>query len=136
MSSTITNIIDKAKVPTLEGASNFVLWKQRLEMAFVLVDFQKALTDPADPNSAKAKAMIGLTVADHLIEDVISSANAKEAFEKLKSLYESHSAASVALLKQQWNELHKEPSETIALYFSRARSLKNQLVAAGQDSYR
>ena len=65
-------------------------------------------------------------------EFIIEYEFAKQAWDRLQSLYESHDTAAVQCLYSEWHNLHKVPSEAIPHYIARVKSLARRLTAAGE----
>ena len=129
--------LDKYGVKKLD-VDNYATWA--VKMRFLLVtkglwDAVRArgdgegVVDAAD--DAKALALIGLCVEDHHLPTVEDCETARQAWQALESVYRARSMALVLKLKRELSQLSKRPGEGITKYIARARSVRDQLQAAG-----
>lgn len=79
----------------------------------------------------KAKAMLTLGVADHLVASIKACTSARAAWVMLERDYASSSFARVLQLKNEFNSIEKGPTEPVAKYMSRAKALRDKLKIAG-----
>lgn len=81
----------------------------------------------------KALALIGLYVADHHKATLAACETANDAWEALKAVYKAKSNAQRLYLLRELHNLKLLPAEPLSVYFSRARSIRNQLLAAAHE---
>lgn len=79
----------------------------------------------------KALALIGLCVKDHHLATLAESKNAKDAWDKLESIHKAKSNARRLQLRRELNMLRKDTNEPLTKYFARAKTIKDELIAAG-----
>ena len=78
-----------------------------------------------------ALSIIGFSVESHHYPTIDASGTAKEAWLALESVYKSRTVARRLVLKRELNNLQKDPSEPLVKYYSRACTLRQDLVNAG-----
>ena len=121
---------DRLGVPKL-GVDNYVVWSKKIRFALTVKGLWSAITDPEDPGNDKALAIIGLSLEDYnlpLIEDCDTAADAWDA---LKELHQSTCIADALRLKQELAGLSMGPGEPVTKYVARAKTLRDNLDAAG-----
>jgi hypothetical protein len=79
----------------------------------------------------KARALIGLYVKEHHLATVSECKTAKEAWEALAQLFKARTNARMLQLRKELGELKMAPTETLAKYFARAKTLYKDLNGAG-----
>lgn len=114
------------------GDGNYNTWRTLMKGVLDAKGLGEALIDAADPNSAKAKGIITMCVSEQHLPTIEASVNAKEVWDALEALYQQQSTASVLALRREFNAMEKKSNESISQYIARARSLADQLGAAGQ----
>lgn len=102
----------------------------------------KELWDPVQPGDgvavnqqqdAKALASIVLCVADHHKSLLDSCETSQQAWDALKAVYTAQSNAKRLQLLREMHNLKLQPGEALTVYCSRARGIRNQLLAAGHE---
>ena len=126
--------IEKFGVKKLD-VDNYATWSTKMKYLLITKGYwDVVLQTPStanDPTDRKALAMIGLCVEDHHLTTIESCNNAKEAWDTLAAVYKAKSTALVLKLKKELNALKKLPDEPVTKYVARARSIRDQLQAAG-----
>lgn len=116
------------------GDSNYGIWQAQMQSLLRTKRLEAALEDADDPNSGKALGLIILPVEDYLVPSISTADNAVEAWETLRTLYQQRSNVQVLKLKLDLASLRKERGESITKYVARARTISEQLAAAGQPA--
>ena len=116
------------------GDSNYGIWQAQMRSLLRTKGLETALEDAEDPDSGKALALIILAVEDYLVPSVSTADNAAAAWETLRTLDQKRSNAQVLKLKLDLASLRKETAESITKYVARARTISEQLTAAGQPA--
>jgi hypothetical protein len=115
---------------------NYSVWALQSKFALMNKGYWNAIDPGTDVSPAidqKAKAMIGMTVEDHLLPLVDNAKTAKEAWDTFKARYVLNSASSRLHLRRDLNSLKMEGAETMSMYFARARRIRDDLVAIGDQ---
>jgi hypothetical protein len=112
--------------------NNYVTWRTQMKGVLDSKGLGAALVNADDPNSDKAKGILTMCVMDQHLSTIEASPTARAAWDALAALYQQRSAASVLTLRREFNALEKKSNESISHYIARARSLADQLAAAGQ----
>lgn len=115
------------------NTTNYVTWSTKIKYVLTLKDCAEAIVDAGHPGSGKAQAIIGMAVEEHLLPYIKDAVTAKDAWDTLADIYEAHSMSNIINLKKDWSSLKMQPSEGVAKYFGRARTLSDQLRAAGHE---
>ncbi len=113
---------------------NYNDWSARMRYLLISKGLWKFVTGEGtiDPEKDQhALAIIGLHVKDFYFPTIQKAKTSKEAWDALASSHKAQSFAQKQLLKKQFSNLQKDPSEPMVKYIARASSLKNDLVAAG-----
>ena len=87
--------------------------------------------DVNETSDQKALALIGLCVKDHHLSTLVGCKTAKEAWETLEAVYKAKSNARRLQLKRDLNSLRMLGGEPLTKYVARAKSIRDQLIAAG-----
>jgi hypothetical protein len=113
--------------------NNYATWAIQMQAVLVTKGLDTALeADNVDVAvSKKAKALILLSVQSHLLAALSELGTAKEVWQYLETQYKQQSTARRRQLKQQLNRLQKDASEPMSKFISRAKSLQQDLAAAG-----
>jgi len=117
---------------------NYATWSANMRWLLTLKTLSAAI-EPAEDQAVdaavdqKALALIGLYVADHHKSTLAGCETANEAWEALKAVYKAKSNARRLHLLRELHNLKLLPGEHLTVYFSRARSIRNQLLAAGHE---
>jgi hypothetical protein len=114
---------------------NYSVWSLRMGAMLVMKDLWSAIdgTSKDTGKDLKAKAAIMLNVKDHHLATLAECTSAKEAWEKLATLYKAKTNARRLQLRQEMNALKLEPSEPLSKYLSRAKGIYTDLKAAGDE---
>ena len=81
----------------------------------------------------QALALITLHVQDHHLSTLAACATARKAWETLASVFQAKSQARQLQLSASSTICARTPPEALTVYASRAKQLRDQLVAAGYD---
>jgi flavodoxin len=127
--------VEKYGVKKLD-TDNYAVWAYKMKLLLTIKDYWKAIEgvegeEVSVEEDAKALALVGLCVEDHHLPTIEKCQTAKEAWDALKRVYSARSTALVLQLKKQLNSLRKEAVETVTRYGARARTIRDQLQAAG-----
>jgi hypothetical protein len=122
----------KYGVPKLSD-SNYFTWKVRMGDYLTIKDCADAIFDANHAQSAKALAFIRSNVEDQYLSIIRQLDNAQEAWDALEAVFQQRSSASLLHLMRDLSKLKMEASESVSAYIGRARTLLNQLSAAGSD---
>ena len=98
-------------------------------------DLWKAVTDEVVTCDLdqKARALIGLCVKDHHLATLEECASARAVWDKLRAIYQAKSLARRLMLRRELISLKKDPTEPLTVYVSRAKGIRDQLVASGLE---
>ncbi len=118
------------------SVNNYSTWSMRMKALLIHKGLWTAVesvgtTAAAKDKDEKALSLIILHVADHHLSTLATCETAKEAWDKLSSLYQSKNNARQLHLRQELNSMKKDAAEPLAKYFDRARSLWLELLAGG-----
>ena len=143
MTSESRVVIDKLDV------DNYPYWKRKMKFLLIskklwtAVEPVKETTEKpgtrsvsdaaatAEEKSMEALAIIGLHVADHLLNEVDEADSARDLWNKFEKTYAARSNARLLQLKQELVNLRLEGREAIQQYMARAKGLMSDLKAAG-----
>ena len=116
---------------------NYNEWAVQMKALLVTKGLWPGVTHPEDAANAtataKALALITLSVERHLLGQVAACANAKLAWEDLEKTYKSKNNARKLSLRQEMAVLKMKSNESVVVYVARARDLFRDLVAAGVE---
>jgi hypothetical protein len=129
--------VDKLSIEPLD-VGNYATWSVR--MRFLLIT--KGLWAPIIASSEeertasaahddKALALIGLCVKDHHLATLAECRTARDAWNKLESIHKAKSNARRLQLRRELNMLRKDNNEPLTKYFARAKTIQDELIAAG-----
>ena len=113
--------------------SNYFTWKVRIFDLLVIKDCEEAIAAPAHAQSAKALAYIRAYVEDEYLPIIRDVPNAHDAWNALEAVFQARSTASLLNLQRDLSSLKMQSNETVSSYVGRARTLLNNLTAAGAD---
>jgi hypothetical protein len=122
---------DKLSFKKLD-VDNYATWQAKMRSLLTIKECIGAITNAADAKSAKALALITLCVEDYHLPEISSCNNAKEAWDALEQTYRARSIANQLTLMRELNTIRMGPNEPVAKYIGRARSIRDQLQAAGR----
>jgi hypothetical protein len=89
-------------------------------------------TDVVDEETDEmAMSIIVFSVESHHYPTIDAARSAKEAWLALEAVYKSRTVARRLILKREINHLQKDPSEPLVKYYSRACTLRQDLVNTG-----
>ena len=110
------------------------LWNATNPAPTVGADGQPAEPVPVDPSqSDQAIALIMLNVKEEHLHTVANATSARIAWTALENIFKSKSAARLLHLRRALNTLKKEKNETLPQYVARAKVLRSDILAAGQQ---
>ena len=120
---------------------NYTRWKKEMMMHLKAVnlwsvvneDLPDAVNQDASWHRRNDRAwtdIYGACESDQQ-EFIVEYEFAKQAWERLKALYESRDSAAVQGLLSEWNSLQKKPTETMQNFIARVKSVARRLNAAG-----
>ncbi len=113
---------------------NYHTWSIRVECLLVskgLWDHTQTTGGTDRAGDAKARAGIGMHLAEQHLETFAEHKTAKLLWEALADLFKTKSQARRLQLKQELSALHLESGEPLVKYMARAKRLQSQLRAAG-----
>lgn len=112
------------------GDSNYATWRVQMKGLLATKDCIRAITEAADPNSAKAMGLMIMCVEDQHLATIEQANNAAEAWTALEAMYQQTSTANLVQLRRQLTTLEKKADESIQQYVARARCIADQIRAA------
>jgi hypothetical protein len=112
------------------GDSNYSTWRVQMKGLLATKDCIGAITDAANPNSAKAMGLMIMCVEEQHLATIEQAQNAAAAWTALEALYQQTSTANLLQLRKQLTTLEKKANESIQQYLARARSVADQIRAA------
>ena len=80
-----------------------------------------------DGKDAQAHALIALSVKRHIVPHIRSCSTSKQAWDTLASLYAVRNEARVAYLRKQLEDVYMAENESVDVYVTRIKDLKEQL---------
>ena len=111
---------------------NYATWKNRMKWLLLSKGlWGDSLTPDQDQ---KALAFIGLCVRDHHLPVLESCKTAKEAWDKLKAIFEAKSNARKRQLRKELAQLRMGAAEPLTKYVARAKEIQNMLRAVGHET--
>jgi transposase InsO family protein len=122
--------IDKLSIKKLD-VDNYAIWEPKMKSLLTIKECISAITDANDPKSDKARAIITLCVEDFHLSEISGCKSAKEVWDALQRTYKASSIANQLTLMKELNTIRMAQNEPVAKYIGRARSLRDQLQAAG-----
>lgn len=127
----------------LEGASNFVSWKirintlmQELELESYIEEEPKIPEDETEKaiwkrRNNKAKKLIIDSVKDSILPSISRLTSAYEVYKTIQNTFEINTASRILTLKQQMMNIKMNKGETITSYFLRITEIRDQLFSIG-----
>lgn len=113
--------------------NNYFSWKIRMHDLLVIKDCSEAIEDANHAQSAKALAYIRSSVEDHFLPTIREVGDARAAWIALENVFQQRSMAAILSYQRDLSKLKMESNETVSSYIGRARTLLNNLTAAGSD---
>lgn len=116
---------------------NYATWSTDMKWLLIMKGAWNAVIDHENVDDAedlKAMALIGLSVDKHLKTTIDACDTAKEAWDKLEDVYKAKSNARKLQLKRELTSISLKPKESITMYVSRAKDIRDQLIAAGYEA--
>jgi len=118
----------------LEGTSNFVLWKLRLQNLLEKVVVPP--TDPKDKVKHKKKAVVAKRIQldsmkDQLIPQIAKKKTPKDMYDAFLILYQSVNVSRKMLLKNKLNTTRMSKTDTITSYLMKIAELREHIVTIG-----
>ena len=117
---------------------NFSTWSFKVKNFLISRDLWQAIESDhkVDPSiDQKALATICLLVKEHHIPTLSGLNNAREAWDILEATYKSKTEARKMSLHQQLLHLNKAATEDVTQYICRAKQLRDDLIAAGEEPF-
>ncbi len=125
---------------------NYAVWCKQIMFLLTSKDLDEAVLQDADwlsegtvaEKKAKARvdrkalALIGLAVEPYFLSVLDGCETAKEAWLALENVYRTKSTARLLQLSRELVGLQKGAGESLAMYVSRAKSIRDQLIMGGQ----
>ncbi|CDF39892.1 unnamed protein product [Chondrus crispus] len=120
-------------------ASNFYIWKQKIELLLALRDVDQYVLDDIPENAtsddrrkwirgdAKAKAVIGLTLSDDYLHHVRECSSAKETWEAILNVFERHTLLNKLAARRDFHTVSMLPSEKVLVFINRVKQLAARL---------
>lgn len=148
---------EPARISKLKNSENWPLWKFQVCIllnsndAWNVVNGQFIKPEPPSGQDAKAlqafneqiaawtkadnfaQKIIATTITDQQLLHIMNCGSAKEMWEKLLSVHEQRSDASVHMLQQQWYAMTKDPTDDIATHISKLEDLAHRLRNMGEQ---
>ncbi|CDF39893.1 unnamed protein product [Chondrus crispus] len=120
-------------------ASNFYIWKQKIQLLLALRDVDQYVLDDIPENAtsddrrkwirgdAKAKAVIGLTLSDDYLHHVRECSSAKETWEAILNVFERHTLLNKLAARRDFHTVSMLPSEKVLVFINRVKQLAARL---------
>ncbi|CDF32368.1 unnamed protein product [Chondrus crispus] len=120
-------------------ASNFYIWKQKIQLLLALRDVDQYVFDDIPENAtsddrrkwirgdAKAKAVIGLTLSDDYLQHVRGCSSAKETWEAILNVFEGHTLLNKLAARRDFYTVSMLPSEKVLVFINRVKQLAARL---------
>ena len=119
------------------NVENYATWSLKMRFLLIKLDLWKLVTGEKEDAELdeKALATIGLNVADHHLHNLSGKGmTSKQAWESLEKQYKAKSTARVMQLKTELQMLKKGAAEPLAIYVARAKTIWQDLKAAGNET--
>lgn len=148
------NIMDSEiiRIAKLKGMENWSTWKFQVRITLIsngtwdVVNGTSKLPEQAagisadtlreintwKKNDSVAQRIIATSMEEHPLLHIINCETSKAMWDKLTSVYEQKSEASVHMLLQQWYSVTKNSSDDIATHVSRLEDLAHRLQLLGE----
>ena len=126
---------DKLSIEKLD-VDNYAIWSVDMKWLLITKCCWSAISDPdnvEEETDMKALALIGLHVQKHHKSSLADCETAKEAWDLLSTVYKAKSNARRLQLRKELNNLKLAVDEPLTKYVARARGIRDQLLAAGQE---
>ena len=136
MAASRDQAVDKTLIERLTG-DNYATWSTDMKWLLIMRGVWTAIDDHENVTEAddmKAMALIGLSVEKHLKSSIDACDSAKEAWDKLEDIYKAKSNARKLQLKKELTSIELKPKESLTVYISRAKDIRDQLTAAGYEA--
>ena len=120
---------------------NYGTWSIDMKNLLIVKGLGSAIDSAAGGSGSaavdlKARALIGLCVADHIKPTLASCNTAVEAWTLLENAYKARSNARRLQLRRELNSLKMASREDVTKYVARGRAIMDQLLAAGHATER
>lgn len=122
---------------------NFYVWKQKVELilAYREVDHVVSERNPHDEGSGEykewvqsdkvARAVIGLSLSDDMLEHIRGLQTAKEMLERIVAVFQRHTLLNKLRARREFYTATMNPNEKILTYITRIRHLSTILKSMG-----
>lgn len=133
-------MVDAEKISFVKlGSENYATWKPKMRSVLIV----KGLWDPVigtvtddargRAKDAQALALITLYVEDHHLSTLEECDTSQEAWEKLEEIFKAKSLAKRLQHCRALTTLKLKNGESLTTYISRAKGIRDELMAAGYD---
>jgi hypothetical protein len=128
---------------SLEGATNFNVWKLRIKNILQEYDLEQYVTTVVEEptnnvgrmtfrkSQEKAKRIIFESIKDNIMPAMTSLMIAKDCMDTLVNLYEKQAPSQKRTLKHKINYLKMEKGESLEFFCSRIAQIRDQLLVTG-----
>jgi len=116
---------------------NYYAWKQKIELLLALKDLDDRLTDPKPKDEAlvpawlkkdkKAKALIGLTLSDEILESVRDVDSSASMWSTIKNIFERHTLLNKLTVRRKFYSATMTEEESVLEFCNRIRQLASTL---------
>ena len=120
-------------------ASNFYIWKQKIQLLLALRDVDQYVFDDVPENAtsderrkwirgdAKAKAVIGLTLSDDYLQHVRGCSSAKETWDAILNVFERHTLLNRLAARREFYTVSMLANEKVLVFINRVKQLAARL---------
>jgi ferritin len=128
----------------LDGASNFISWKSRLQVTLEEYDLLDVVTKTLLATATyiekkkrkeeyvKARKLIIYSVRDHLLPRISNLKTAYDMYEALKEMFESEKTLRALTLKSQLQSTKMTKGDIVSIFFMKLSEIKEQLETIGE----
>jgi hypothetical protein len=127
------NVTDRVLTVEALGDGNYATWRVRMK-AFLITKRLWAAVEGTDLDAGRdeqALAFIQLHVSNNILPLIETCDSAKDAWEQLETVYKNKGNARCLQLRKELANLKMEKTETLAVYFARAKKIWTDLLALG-----
>lgn len=132
------------KIEKLSEVGQFSTWKFQIELGLEAAEVMEVVNgtsvEPTEATAltawkrkdARAKRIIGQTVASNIVKHIQSCVTAKAMWDKLCSVFEQKNETCIAMLNEKFVTIGKESDEDMVSYVARVEDLVQHLSELGQ----
>ena len=123
--------------------SSYHAWKQKVEHLLVLKDLWEYVEDDPPPGDVhnptwtksdrKCRAIIGLTLSDHILESVRDSQSAKQTWTTIRNVFERHTLLYKLAARRKFYTASLGDSEKVLTFGNRICQMAATLKSMGVD---